>query len=93
MWSGIVLLVHMVGASLKVRGHVEEVSRAPAGAKAFEWQQEIGLNQARRTGEVAVLDGLFDFALEDGDAAASNGHPNGIMLAATTDKVAVRESL
>ena len=25
------------------------------GAKAFEWKQEIGINQARRTGEVVVL--------------------------------------
>ena len=26
-----------------------------AGAKAFEWKQDIGINQARRTGQVAVL--------------------------------------
>lgn len=26
-----------------------------AGAKAFEWKQEIGINQARRNGEIAVL--------------------------------------
>ncbi len=26
-----------------------------AGAKAFEWKQDIGINQARRTGEVATL--------------------------------------
>lgn len=36
-----------------------------AGAKAFEWQQEIGLNQARRSGEVAVLDNLLEFHLEE----------------------------
>lgn len=27
----------------------------PAGAKAFEWKQEIGINQARRTGQLAIL--------------------------------------
>lgn len=26
-----------------------------AGAKAFEWKQEFGINQARRTGEIAVF--------------------------------------
>lgn len=41
-----------------------------AGAKAFEWQQEIGLNQARRSGEVAVLDNLLEFYLEE---ASSSG--------------------
>ncbi|KAK9915966.1 hypothetical protein WJX75_006672 [Coccomyxa subellipsoidea] len=39
--------------------------RKLGGAKAFEWQQEIGLNQARRSGEVAVLDNLLEFHLEE----------------------------
>lgn len=26
-----------------------------AGAKAFEWKQEIGINQARRTGKPVIL--------------------------------------
>ena len=31
------------------------VSSIFAGAKAFEWKQDIGINQARRTGQVANL--------------------------------------
>ena len=64
---------------------------ASTGAKAFEWQQEIGLNQARRTGEVADVDALFKFAvLEAGDAEASSGHANGVPMAALTNEEAVR---
>ena len=44
---------------------------ACAGAKAFEWQQDIGLNQARRSGEVAVLDNLLEFHLEE---PSTSGH-------------------
>ncbi len=56
-----------------------------AGAKAFEWQQEIGLNQARRTGEVADVDSLFKFALEAEDAEAGSAHANGMPVAALTN--------
>ena len=42
-----------------------------AGASAFEWQQEIGLNQARRTGEVADMDALLAFAVAEAQAAAA----------------------
>ena len=44
-----------------------------AGASAFEWQQEIGLNQARRTGEVADMDALLAFAVAETQAAAALG--------------------
>ena len=57
---------------------------ASAGAKAFEWQQEVGLNQARRTGEVADVDSLFKFALEAGDAEAGSAPANGMPMAALT---------
>lgn len=60
---------------------------ASAGAKAFEWQQEIGLNQARRTGEVAQLEGVFDWGMDIVVAAeASASQADGAMqLAASTD--------
>ncbi|BDA43957.1 Inner membrane ALBINO3-like protein 1, chloroplastic [Coccomyxa sp. Obi] len=45
--------------------------RKLGGAKAFEWQQDIGLNQARRSGEVAVLDNLLQFHLEE---PSTSGH-------------------
>ena len=40
-----------------------------AGASAFDWRQEIGLNQARRTGEVADMDALLAFAVAEAQAA------------------------
>ncbi len=52
-----------------------------AGAKAFEWQQEIGLNQARRSGEVAVLDNLLEFHLEEAG-------PSGQQLLGSSDAAA-----
>ncbi len=58
---------------------------ACAGAKAFEWQQEIGLNQARRSGEVAVLDNLLEFHLEE---PSSSSH----MLPGTTDAASAAPS-
>ncbi|CAL5218929.1 g676 [Coccomyxa viridis] len=47
--------------------------RKLGGASAFEWQQEIGLNQARRTGEVADMDALLAFAVAETQAAAALG--------------------
>ena len=44
-----------------------------AGASAFEWQQEIGLNQARRSGEVADMQALMAFAVAEAEAAAALG--------------------
>ena len=60
---------------------------ARAGAKAFEWQQEIGLNQARRTGEMAQLENVFDWGMDIVAAAeASASQPDSSMqLAASTD--------
>ena len=52
--------------------HVKK-TRCGAGASAFEWQQEIGLNQARRTGEVADMDALLAFAVAETQAAAALG--------------------
>ena len=57
---------------------------ASAGAKAFEWQQEIGLNQARRTGEVAVLDGIESWGLEEVAAAASSILADGPLVRAAS---------
>ncbi|CAL8469942.1 g9484 [Coccomyxa elongata] len=59
--------------------------RKLGGAKAFEWQQEIGLNQARRSGKVAVLDNLLEFHQEE---PSSSTH----MLAGTTDAASAAPS-
>lgn len=61
------MLVGGTGSSAEPR-----VSGLRAGAKAFEWQQEIGLNQARRSGEVAMLDNLLEFDLGDASSSSSS---------------------
>ena len=67
---------------------------ACAGAKAFEWQQEIGLNQARRTGEVAQLDGVFDWGMDIVVAAeASASQPDSAMALAASGDAQVRRAL
>ncbi|CAK0779373.1 hypothetical protein CVIRNUC_004757 [Coccomyxa viridis] len=47
--------------------------RKLGGASAFEWQQEIGLNQARRSGEIADMQALMAFAVAEAEAAAALG--------------------